>query len=737
MHPRRTVRTALGMLQCASLLLAQQPPAVTPPEVVFSVTTTRVQVDAVVTDSKGHYVTDLTADDFGIYLDGKQQKITNFSYVSVSLHAPLLSKSERKATPKPSPMLPPAPSTPARQEDVRRTIVLMVDDLGISFEDMAYVRNSLRKFIEQQMQPGDLVAICRTGAGSGAVQQFTMDKRILFSVADGLRWNPNGRAGVNFFEPYGKYSNLAQQIGAPGAGNQGSGIPDRLDVNYNVQRNTNFTLGTLGAIRYFVGALREMPGRKSIVLFSDGLQLFTPGEGPVMHSGMDSVQNNENNADIQEALHKLLDGANRAGTVIYTVHTAGLQAFQPDAQDRVDLTGMNQQQVMDTLHQITGIGLPGRGHIGGRDLQFNSSQQGLAYLALETGGIAYQNGNDFNYGLDKVLQDQSGYYLIGFKPPSDTFEEKHGARSYHHVAVKVTRPGLHVRSRSGFFGETDDETSPKYKTPLEQMRAAMLSPFRSSDVRLRLTALYAEVPKRGAVVRNLLHIDAQDLTFQTVLDSTTHTADSSAQVEIVAVATSMGYLPVSAVAQSYKVQASADRLQEALKEGVVYTLDVPVKKPGAYQIQVAVRDTVTGKVGSASQFLEIPELKKGRVALTSVLLQSAQRAAGTPAWTGMSPATRQFHPGGEIEYFCLLENAGKQVPDVDLDSQIRIVRDGKDVYTGPAKLVAIEGGGRAVTGGLKLSEKMTPGDYYLGVIVRDRTAKNRVTAQWTDFEILQ
>ena len=740
MLTRRTANSAVGVLLCAALLLAQQNPSA--PDVVFSVTTLRVQVDAVVTDSKGHYVTDLTADDFAIYDDGKPQKITNFSYISVSPQAPPPSKADRKSNQKPSPMLPPAPSAPARQEDVRRTIVLMVDDLGISFEDMAYVRYALRKFVEQQMQPGDLVAICRTGAGSGAVQQFTTDKRILLSVADGLRWNPNGRAGINFFEPYGKYSSSAEQIAGPGIGHRDSngirsGSPEGLDVNYNVQRTTNFTVGTLGAISYIVGALREMPGRKSVVLFSDGLQLFSPGQGPVMHTGMDSVQNGENNADIQEALHKLLDRANRAGAVIYTIHTASLRTTLPDAQDRVDLTGMNQQQVMDTLHQITGIGLPGLSHTGGRDLQFNSSQQGLAYLALETGGIAYQNGNDLNYGLDKVLQDQSGYYLIGFKPPSDTFEVKHGARSYHHVAVKVTRPGLHVRTRSGFFGETDDETAPKYKTPLEQMRAAMLSPFRSSDVRLRLTALYAEVPKHAAVVRNLLHIDAQDLTFRTVLDSTTHTADSSAEVEIVAVATSMGYLPVSAVAQSYKVQASADQLSNALKEGVVYTLDVPVKKPGAYQIQVAVRDTATGKVGSASQFLEIPELKKGRVALTSVLLQSAERAAGTPAWTGMSPATRQFHPGGEVEYFCLLENPGKNVPAVDLDTEIRIVRDGKDVYAGSAKLVPMDGGGLAVTGGLKLSEKMTAGDYYLGVIVSDRKAKNRVTAQWTDFEIMR
>ena len=570
----------------------------------------------------------------------------------------------------------------------------MVDDLGVSFESMAYVRFALRKFVEQQMQPGDLVAVCRTSSGSGALQQFTVDKRILLSVIDGLQWNMNGRVESHLF----------------------AGPND----TYNAQRNRVLTVGTLGAINYIIGALREMPGRKSIVLFSDGLQLF---------EASDTTRGAGDRYDeIQEALHLLMDRANRARTVIYTFHTLGLQSNQPDALDRLDTAGfgMNAQEAHQASIKLTAIGQ-------GRDLAFNVRQQGLAYLAQESGGIPYQNGNDFNYGLDKVLQDQSGYYLIGFRPPNGTFEEKRGARSYHHVAVKVTRPGLHVRSRSGFFGETDEETAPKYKSSLEQMRAAMLSPFRSSDVRLRLTALYAEVPKRGAVVRNLLHIDAQDLSLQP-----DHLlGGSSAQVEIVAVATSMGFLPVSAVARSYTVQAPADHLQESLKEGVVYTLDVPVKKPGAYQIQVAVRDTATGRVGSASQFLEIPELKKGRVALTSVLLQSAERGAGEPAWTGMSPATRQFHPGGELEYFCLLENPGKKVPADELDSQIRIVRDGKDIYTGPAKLVPLDGGGLAVTGGLKLSDKMTPGDYYLGVIIQDRTAKNRVTAQWTDFEILR
>lgn len=717
-------------------MVAQQPPTAAPnsppPDVVFSVTTTLVQVDAVVTDSKGRYVTDLTPDDFAVFDDGKPQKITNFSYVRVSPQTAPRPKPVR--TPKSEAVLPPAPAARLRPEDVRRTIVLMVDDLGLSFESMAFVHVSLRKFVERQMQPGDLVAVCRTGAGSGTLQQFTADKRILLSVIDGLRWNPNGRAALSFFEPYGKYSQLAEQMAGKNPDGRG-GAPDSLNAAYDVGRNTIFAVGTLGAINYIVGALREMPGRKSIVLFSDGLDLFTPGQGPVQHSGMRSVQDMESNSEIVTALRKLVDRANRAGTVIYTMHTAGLQPLVPGAQDRVDLTGMSAQAANGMLNAITQVGV-----VGGRDFEFNAGQQGLAHLALETGGIPYENGNDLNWGLDRVLEDQQGYYLIGFKPPSGTFEAKHGSRSYHRVTVKATRPGLRVRSRTGFFGETDDETLPKYGTPLEQMRAAMISPFRSSDVRLRLTALYAETPRRGPVVRNLLHIDARDLTFPSAdgLNLVGHPGRGpSAAVEIVAVATSMGDRPVAAVARHYKVEAPAERFQEALQEGALYTLDVPVKKRGAYQIHVAVRDTASGKVGSASQFLEIPELKRGRVALTSVILQNGDRPAGTSAFAGMSPATRQFRPGSEVEYFCLVENTGKKVPAADLDSLIWIVRDGKDVYKGPARLVPIDGGGLAVTGRLRLSPKMTPGDYYLGIVAADRTApKSGAAAQWTDFEIM-
>ena len=164
-----------------------------------------------VTDGKGHNIADLTPADFEVLIDGKAQPLTHFSYVRV---APETQAAEPRPAKKTGPALPPPSSPQLRPEDVRRTLVLMVDDLGLSFESMAFVRRSLVKFVENQMQPGDLVAVLRTGAGSGALQQFTTDKRVLISIIDGLRWNPNGRAGINVIEQAGKNSDLARSASA-------------------------------------------------------------------------------------------------------------------------------------------------------------------------------------------------------------------------------------------------------------------------------------------------------------------------------------------------------------------------------------------------------------------------------------------------------------------------------------------------------------------------------------------
>ncbi|MGB9459228.1 MAG: VWA domain-containing protein [Bryobacteraceae bacterium] len=713
------MKAIAGIFLATLFASGQQPAARAPdsqqPTAVFSVTSTLVQVDAVVTDSKGRHITDLKPEDFQVFEDGKLQKLTHFSYVQVASEhkaAPEFKAERPKRSPNTVSALPPPALAQLRPEDVRRTIVLMVDDLGLSFESMAFVRGSLRKFVNQQMQPGDLVAICRTGAGSGALQQFSVDKRVLLSVIDGLHWNPNGRFGLSYFDPYGKFGPAGASGFVP------SGDSRSLDVRYDIENTAITTVGTLGAVNYIVGALREMPGRKSIVLFSDGIQLFeSPGTG----ESLDSY------ADVTAALRRLIDRANRSGTVIYTIQATGLQTLQLDAQDNPQLDQMTRGEANGALNALTHIG-------GGRDVVNNVLQQDLAYLADKTGGLAYYNGNDLNSGLQRVLEDQEGYYLLGFQTPEGTLQRKNGRSDYHRIQVKVTRAGLHVRSRSGFFGETDDETLPSYTTPAEQLRATMLSPFQSSGVGVRLTALYAEAPKRGPVVRNLLRINAADLTWK--LDD--HGNDW-AQVMLVGVATGASDQPLAAVGRVFDLRVAPGKMAEALRDGALYTLDVPVPKRGAYQIRVAVRDQTTGKIGSATQFLEIPELKKKGFALASVILQDGDRSA-RPDMLDIVPALRQFKRGSSLEYFCAVEKGRKKGPDVDMATRVRVLRDGKEVYSTPARLIDMPVVGRVVFGALKLGDNMTPGDYYLQVIVAERNAAKGTTGaaagQWTDFTVV-
>jgi VWFA-related protein len=533
------------------------------------------------------------------------------------------------------------------------------------------------------------------------LQQFTVDKRVLLSVIDNLRYNFNGRFGVGYFDSRGRSSGA----------NTGNGVGGTFDASYNEERKSIATVGTLGAIDYIVGALRGLPGRKSIVLFSEGFQLFGDGLG-MNAKGANPDPFPVDYDEARRAVRRLIDRANRSGTVIYTVNASGLQTGMMDASDNAE------------------GGETGGPAGNGRGLIDITLKQNMAYLADKTGGLAYQDGNDLNWALDRVLEDQEGYYLLGYHPPEGTLQAKRGRSDFHRIQVKVTLAGLHVRSRSGFFGETDDQALPKFQSPVAQLRSDMLSPFKSSDVDLRLTALYAEAPMRGAVVRNLLLIKGSDLTWK--LDAK---GAGQTQIVLVAMATGVGDQPLASVGRVFDVRVPAEEMGEVMRDGALYTLDVPVPKRGAYQIRVAVKDQATAKVGSATQFLQIPDAKKAGFALTSVFLRDSHSSRDKSAMPEMAAALRQFRRGGSLEFLCAVRQGRKK--NVDLETRVRLLRDGQEVYTAPVPLVELKGAGRAVFGGLKLAGNIAPGDYDLQVIATERGGGKGATAgQWTNFTVL-
>jgi len=409
-----------------TLLLAQSPasaqqqqpaPVENDEEDVVRITSNLVQFDAVVTDKKGRLVTDLKPEDFEVSIGGRKQEITNFSFVlNETPTTPGAQPSNAAPRERAAPVVPPARLRP---EQVHRTIALVVDDLGTSYEDIISVRRALKNFVDEQMQPGDLVAILRTAAGMGALQQFTNDKRLLYAAIERVRWNPS-HGSINTFAPVTTDPiNIIPQAAGPGSLDPSL---DRPPTQLDRLRQEVFAIGTLGALGFAVRGLKSLPGRKSVVLFSDALRIYN---------------REQTITRVQDALDNLIDLANRAAVSFYTVDARGLQTLTPTAQDDVggDTGPFLQSGDEGETNKLFLAGL----HTGSaeRRRDFFESQEGLRYLASRTGGEFVGNNNDLNRGVRRALQDSGNYYLIGFVPDEATFKGKNGSREFQNVALRV------------------------------------------------------------------------------------------------------------------------------------------------------------------------------------------------------------------------------------------------------------------------------------------------------------
>lgn len=677
---------------------------------VVKISTTLIQIDVTVTDKSGKVITDLRRDEIEIYENGKKQDITGFNFVSN-----VRGSAEKPKETKLQAANPPPPPSAVKPENVRRTIALVVDDLTLSFESTYFVRRALKKFVDEQMADGDLVAIIRTGAGIGALQQFTTDRRQLYAAIEAVKWNPSGAGGIGAFAP------LEARIdtGEEEEPEPGERTREGIEREFNDFRKSVFATGTLGAVNYVIRGMSELPGRKSIMLLSDGFKLFARDATGTLDS-----------TRVLESLRRLVDQANRASVVVYTMDARGLQYTGLTAAD--DTGGRSPEQLRQAESD--------------RSEELKETQDGLRYLARQTGGLSIINSNDLSGGIRRILDDQS-YYLVGYEPDTDTFDPK--TRRFNKLDVRVTRPGTRVRYRSGFFGVSDENVRKPAETGNQKLLTALTSPFAVNDIPLRLNALFGS-SAQGPFVRSLLHISAKDLTF-----TDEPNGGKKAVFDVIAVGFGNNGVPVDQVSKTYSMNINKDMFAIALEKGFVYDFSFPMKKPGAYQLRVAIRDHATEKVGSANQFVEVPNLKKKRLTLSGVVLENMPYATWEKLSKG-APFTdnertdplndtslRRFKQGSVLNYGFSIFNAktaAGQPPS--LTAQIKLFLDGKVIFEGsPQPIVPRPGGDAGVAafaGSISLASKMTPGEYVLQIIVTDNLAKEkRKTAnQFVQFEVI-
>ena len=704
-------------------------PRATPPDTreaekdVVRITTNLVQIDAVVTDKDGNQITNLTANNFELLQDGKPQRIVNFSYVNTATpnETPTTSagkKDSKTAIP---------PPIRVRPENTGRLITFIVDDgnCAASHSGMFAAEEGLEKFVKEQMQPNDLVAVYQTRAGSSMFQQYTSDKVQLLRVMQKIRWYPpSGGCALSdgsFFDA--ARPNTFDKMAITGEGGRTVTIESDEErqrrQSWEDSNRSNQVIGTIGVLRYVVRGLEKVSGRKVVFLLSDGMPIRGRG-GEILNA--------------RDALRDVTDLANRASVVI----------------NPIDVRGVFSTAIIEARDEIATRVAPNASDkvIEARTAEVHSGDEGLEVLADETGGKFYKNNNFVDVPVRRALSLEKGYYLLGYRPDEETFK----GRQFHKINIRVNRPELRVLSRNGFIGRTDNETRAKPRTGDSELYEAIVAPLPKPGLDLALSAFFANTPAEGNFLRSLLYLRGENITFTPEPDG-----KIKAVFDVVAVTLNEKAQVVDEFNRTHTFHVEAAALPLIKQTGLIYTTDVAVKKPGIYNFRIAVRDAQSKQIGSAGQVIQVPDLRMGRLFLSGLAVApvdangkfatpSAVRPENALSLTASTavPAIRQFKPNTIIAYSYTLYNAvvDKTTNQPSLTVRINLYREGKIVTEGKAQPAQIEAQADMTRindyGYLRLNREVQPGEYVLQVIVTDLLAKktDQVATQWIDFEVI-
>jgi VWFA-related protein len=667
------------------------------------ISTELVQLDAVVTDKNGKVVSGLSKDDFELYEGGKKQLITFFEFVPAGRSV--------RPTADGKPAVRPSPQTPAA-EDIRRIFGFVVDDLTIRFEDLAYTREMLTNFVNNQMQPGDLVAIVRTVGGKGLLQQFTTDKQILLRAIASLNLATHPLAAIGGVGPAQPLDTSAvggaattSISGAIGAGASADAALLTDDTNQNLR-----SYMSLGTTSFLIESMRQLPGRKSLVLVSGGLPILSE------QSGAASGNN------VSYFLTRLADQATRAGVAIHTIDIRGLSAQVPVARftDTPTRSAMSNQS--GTFGRTPDETLLGRPNV-------MDEQLGLRALANDTGGIAIINKNNFSEGLNRIVEANDGYYLLAYSPSDTNFK---GDFRKVEVKLKHAESGWKVYSRRGYLAREDKAPAAPVSRQ-DRLLAAIRSPLARREIDLDAMILYkSQEPTKAAIDINL-SIDPAKLQLDEV------NGKQEANVDVAGFVFDEFGKMRGGFSETISASLTPEEIAKIKSGGLAYSANTTLP-PGAYQVRLAVRDNKSGKIGTTQRYLEVPDLTKGRLSASSLLLGiAAPGAASTTAPVSLA-ASAQVSRKQDLRYAVFVYNAKLKDGKPQVRSQLTISQNGRVVFKEPEEVLPVpdRNPSQVVKVGQLGTSHVPRGRYTMTLVITDAFAdkKANTVSRSMDFEVI-
>lgn len=520
-----------------------------------------VLIDVQVNDRNGNPIKGLKAEQFTVYENNKEQKISSLDYYDVERIETASAEDQRPVVISLGQV-----SAPEQVREVvrdRRLTVLFFDMTSMQADEVLRATDEALKFVEKQMTAADLVAAVVFANRMGILAPFTNDREYLMRAIRSLRPGKETQlANAEGVTPTGEEA-VTQETGA-------AYTADDTEFNiFNTDRK-------LKAIESLAEMLRPIPGKKAVIQFAGGI-----------------TQTGEEN---RTQLRAATDAANRANVSLYTVDTRGLQAAAPGG--NASETGAGGTAIFS--------GAAMRNQTATRQ----ESRDTLATLAADTGGESFFDVGDFKEVFQKVQQDGTGYYLVGYYSE----DMRHDGR-WRNVRVKVNTGGSRVRHREGYYAPKDYNV---YTTEdrERQLDDAMRAETPRVELALALETAHFRIGKDEIFVPVAVKLASS------ALEWAKKRGKLEAQFDfLLEVRDAQFGRPAAALRDTMKVKLQEDQFGQLQQKALVYQGGV-ILGPGNYRIKFLVRDNESGRIGTFEQDLNLPAAKEEKLELSSVLLSS-------------------------------------------------------------------------------------------------------------------
>ena len=653
-----------ALVSAALVALSIAPRAQPPSRPTFGAATSAVVVDVVVRDRQGRPITDLAIADFEIYEDGVAQAIGALSMVAPEVPGVTGEKRRVYNTGISEATAAGAVDRTKSEGDAPpgHTIVAILFE-GLSPENRRDAALAALTYLETPERPGDLVGVFSVSLGLKTAYSFTNDREQLKKALDAAAMQVTVRE-------------LDRRSGTAGAavrGAAGSGaIDDRINALADVEAAidarfadlTNMKRGhdSLDGLNAVVSGLSQLPGRKTIIYFSEEL----------------SLRAGQATDGLVHRFNLLIDRANAANVAVYPIDAMGLRVHSQQT--------MNGNEIQNRARAM--LNGPDGGGIGHTNeiLEAGSTSHVFGRLAKETGGFVIESTNDLAAGFRRIDADRRFHYLLTYTPRNTEFSGE-----YRKIEVRVKRRNAVVRARSGYRADQSLATIPTQMFETAALAALAADP--------RPTALIAE----GRALRMPTAADPGQLavlvrvpTSQLRLETDAALGRFRSDVTVLARIRDEGGAIVRKASQPYRLDGPLAERDRAAQGDLVFFRQ-PSLPPGRYTLEYAVADALGGQAGTGTVPFEIVEAAPSMLVAGDLVV--AQRAEAVKP--GEIDANHALLVGGDI---LLYPNLGEPLAAStahtvtlyvvvrpaggrpDIAASLAVVRDRQTLVTAPVTM---------------------------------------------------